>query len=371
MGQKVHPRAYRAQNRRREGVSKRTGRGHNERGIRERSQAVRGTGSKRGYGEGRKGRNGRRTRRVKGRESRGKTVNRRVAKDRGDRYELEGSYYARGEKAPGARPERVMEKAHKRRKAEEAKKGKGKGRGGTKRRRRRGGPGTKRERRRRRSSRRGERVRGKPVVRKRRDRNRRTKTGPRAAEKEAVRETRQKTKWKVHGRTAEGVAGRVARSGRRPVAPRMAEVIRRGLEPTRKHREFRFRRKKVRSWHAKQSSYGRKLPGKPGTYRGRRVEVNGTRDGGLRTRNRAFTVGTVPLGTIDARIDSSRVQAKTTVGTLGVRVRYSYGLAKGPKGRRPRTQRKSRGKREEAGRRTREEDGRRGRETKEEKKKRE
>jgi hypothetical protein len=63
-----------------------------------------------------------------------------------------------------------------------------------------------------------------------------------------------------------------------------------------------------------------------GGYYGYKVTVIGTRDGSRRTKKVVMWMGTVPKSTKGARIGSAEGVAKTSVGTMGVRVEYCYEL---------------------------------------------
>jgi hypothetical protein len=160
--------------------------------------------------------------------------------------------------------------------------------------------------------------------------------------KEALLKRMPAHQWKGKTYTREGVATRVTLTGFYPCAPRRAQLVQRRRAKGRKHREALRRLKTVRAQHAEESERGVKRPGKAGSYRGYRVRVKGTLDGGLRTRRSEYGVGSVPWSSRDARRSVGRVQARTKVGTMGVSVVYCYGRARGRKGG-PRPARRARG----------------------------
>jgi len=59
-------------------------------------------------------------------------------------------------------------------------------------------------------------------------------------------------------------------------------------------------------------------------YQGVYVELNGKLDGARRTMKKTIQIGRMPLSTVNAGITFSAVQAKTTNGTIGVKVTYVY-----------------------------------------------
>jgi hypothetical protein len=69
-----------------------------------------------------------------------------------------------------------------------------------------------------------------------------------------------------------------------------------------------------------------------GGYYGYKVTVIGTRGGSRRTKKSVRWRGTVPKSTKGARIGSAEGVAKTTVGTMGVRVEYCYELGESDEG---------------------------------------
>lgn len=76
---------------------------------------------------------------------------------------------------------------------------------------------------------------------------------------------------------------------------------------------------------APQARGGKEQQGMPGYY-GYKVTVVGTLDGGRRTKKMVMWRGTVPKSTKGARRGSAEGVAKTSVGTMGVRVEYCYEL---------------------------------------------
>jgi hypothetical protein len=88
-------------------------------------------------------------------------------------------------------------------------------------------------------------------------------------------------------------------------------------------REVEGRRKQ----HGKRSSNGRRrkvVKGKQGGYYGYRVSVEGTRNGGRRTTKTELGRGRVSRSRKRGRLGEWEGVAKTSVGTLGVRVGYRY-----------------------------------------------
>lgn len=170
------------------------------------------------------------------------------------------------------------------------------------------------------------------VRRQRRDLATRVEANDREGMKAALRKKMPAHQWKSKTFTREGVATRVVLTGRYPCAPRRAQLAERRMAKGRKHREARMRRKVLREYHATESVYGLKLPGKAGSYRGYRVTRNGTLDGGLRTMRRSYGVGSVPWSSMEAVRSVGQRQARTSAGTIGVSVVYCYGRVRGPKG---------------------------------------
>ena len=147
-------------------------------------------------------------------------------------------------------------------------------------------------------------------------------------------------------RKAEERCETIALSGVRPVAQRRANRMVRELEGNMNHIEILRNREGLTTHHARSSQYGRKRLGevdpmnlihsqnkeneetdssKKGGYYGLNVTVKGPLEGSRRTLSYVVQRGTVPRGTKRARIMMSHEHAKTTYGTLGVRVTYCYG----------------------------------------------
>lgn len=136
----------------------------------------------------------------------------------------------------------------------------------------------------------------------------------------------------------------VALSGVLPVTQRRTNLIVRELEGNLNHMEILRNRESLRTHHARSSQNGRKRLGevsevdqlnkdgngsdtlkKKGGYYGLNVTVKGPLEGSRRTLSYVVQRGTVPRGTKRARIMMSHEHAKTTYGTVGVRVTYCYG----------------------------------------------
>lgn len=123
----------------------------------------------------------------------------------------------------------------------------------------------------------------------------------------------------------------IALSGKRPVVERRANLIVRELEHGLNHKEVRQQTQARRTYHAENSSSGRKRLGEQptqrkatGGYYGFQVMVKGPLNGALRTDDHVMSMGTVPRGTKRARIPTYHEHAKTKAGTIGVRVMYCY-----------------------------------------------
>jgi hypothetical protein len=145
-------------------------------------------------------------------------------------------------------------------------------------------------------------------------------------------------------RKAEERCETLALSGVLPVTQRRTNLIVRELEGNLNHMEILRNRESLRTHHARSSQYGRKRLGevqgvmnqngdveqkgmeiKKGGYYGFNVSVKGPLEGSRRTLAYVIQRGTVPRGTKRARIMISHEHAKTTYGTIGVRVTYCYG----------------------------------------------
>jgi len=121
----------------------------------------------------------------------------------------------------------------------------------------------------------------------------------------------------------------VALSGRMPTGERRTKLRVRELEKGLNHMEVRRSVEALRTHHAKGTVYGRKTreaAPHSGGYYGFKVRVKGPLGGARRTRTYVIRKGTIPSGTTQARRRESTEHAKTKIGTLGVKVRYTYGL---------------------------------------------
>lgn len=123
----------------------------------------------------------------------------------------------------------------------------------------------------------------------------------------------------------------IARSGRRPVTGIRTNRITMELEGSLSQMDIMRNVESVITHHGMSSQHGRKRLGEvdktrnQGGYYGRNVTVKGPLEGSRRTLVYTIQVGTVPRGTKRARIMESHEHAKTTYGSLGVRVTYCYG----------------------------------------------
>jgi hypothetical protein len=132
--------------------------------------------------------------------------------------------------------------------------------------------------------------------------------------------------------------GVVALSGRKNMSSRRAKRRARERERGRNHIERRRNRERRRTEHGTKSENGRKRLGAEGDvgkgekgvekkgYYGYKVTVKGRLEGSRRSMKYERRKGKIPRGTKRARIRTGEEVAKTTVGTLGVRVEYCYGL---------------------------------------------
>jgi Ribosomal protein S3, C-terminal domain len=130
-------------------------------------------------------------------------------------------------------------------------------------------------------------------------------------------------------RKAEERCEAVALSGRMPTGQRRTKLRVRELEKGLNHMEVRRGVEALRTHHAKGRVYGRKTREATqgsGGYYGVKVRVKGPLGGARRTRTYVRRKGTVPSGTTKARRRESTEHAKTKIGTLGVKVTYTYGL---------------------------------------------
>ena len=180
---------------------------------------------------------------------------------------------------------------------------------------------------RRRLKRKREKERGVKVERKREDlKERREGNSGRRKEKEErkARLGRQSKRTKPDER----VDGAV-RSGTRPMIGRRSKLIAKELESGRKHRQSMREIEKVRKAKSKNGKTGRKREkagGEKGGYYGYQVQRKGPLGGARRTMVRTRQEGTVPRGTKEARRRTGKEHAKTSIGTIGVKVSYCYGL---------------------------------------------
>lgn len=123
----------------------------------------------------------------------------------------------------------------------------------------------------------------------------------------------------------------VTRSGRIPMTGRRTKLITIELENSLSQMDILRNIESVVRHHGISSSNGRKRLGEvdtsihKGGYYGRNVIVKGPLEGSRRTLAYTIQIGTVPRGTKRARVMESHEHAKTTYGTLGVRVTYCYG----------------------------------------------
>lgn len=123
----------------------------------------------------------------------------------------------------------------------------------------------------------------------------------------------------------------VARSGRRPVTGRRTKLVTIELESSLSQIDIIRNVESIVRHHGRSSANGRKrlgeveTSGNQGGYYGRNLTVKGPLEGSRRTLAYTIQIGTVPRGTKRARIVESHEHAKTTYGTLGVRVTYCYG----------------------------------------------
>ena len=118
------------------------------------------------------------------------------------------------------------------------------------------------------------------------------------------------------------------RSGRRNVEERRCKMVARKREGTTDHRKERGEVEKRREKHATKSLKGRKQRRerkKTTGYYGYKITVKGTRGGARRPRTYVTQKGKRLRGRKKGRRMSHEQVAKTTVGTLGVRVQYCYG----------------------------------------------
>lgn len=120
----------------------------------------------------------------------------------------------------------------------------------------------------------------------------------------------------------------IALSGVRPTGTRRTNLIVKELENSLNHIDVLRTRESRMEHHAQSSQRGRKrlgiTEGSKGGYYGYKVYVKGPLDGARRTIKYEFQGGTVPRGTKRARRRENQKVAKTDVGTVGVKVRYTY-----------------------------------------------
>jgi hypothetical protein len=127
----------------------------------------------------------------------------------------------------------------------------------------------------------------------------------------------------------------VVRSGVRPMTERRSKLIAKELEGGRKHTQSRREIEKLRKAKAKNPRTGRKSrkeaelqkqgAGRKRGFYGYQVVVKGPLGGARRTMKTRIQEGTVPRGTKEARRRTGSEHAKTSIGTIGVKVSYCYG----------------------------------------------
>lgn len=133
---------------------------------------------------------------------------------------------------------------------------------------------------------------------------------------------RRKREAKPSGQTKDHSGDLESRSGVLVKAKRLVKFRARGRENGEKLTQVVTRR--IRA--ASQNSRSKESSSIEGGYYGYRVTVTGTLNGGRRTTKMILGRGPMPYSTKRARIGSAEGVAKTSVGTLGVRVEYCYGL---------------------------------------------
>lgn len=162
------------------------------------------------------------------------------------------------------------------------------------------------------------------VERNRVDLKRRREGNPAQREEKKERKAR-----RLPGRKREKPGERVdavVLSGSRPIQERRAKLIANELEAGIHHLESRRKVEKLRKAKTKLAGGRPKDKGQGTGPYGYQIQAKGPLGGARRTRVYLIQEGKLPLGSTQGLTRTSLKHAKTSIGTIGVKVTYCYGL---------------------------------------------